>query len=362
MDLKRLIPRTKTQRWGLGMFLIFTFGLVSGLSNGRTDLAALGPSVFFIFLFAGIGLYLWVANPRWRYIASLTKTQKWGFGIFLFSIFGILTGLVSLTGGLGLDVGSSLAMAIFYALLAGLGFYIWRSKAPSEYFAKKTAQKQQRDEAAIDSALRRLEGLSGAKAVVAYESLETLVRKRYKAEANKKLNELLDSVQFDRSRVESQFIGSVTNAGAGLFVTGTNGQIRVFKDWVIAGQNGYDFDISTRGEVNVDGSFSYDKNNNKVDNRTASLLLATQDWSHSFKILPDQADEARRILNQLNAVVEQMKPKAVSAAEITEAMERLMNASGKSPAEKLEELSNLRYQRLLSDKEFEQAKGRILGI
>ena len=362
MDLKRLVPRTKTQRWGLGLFLFCTIGLVSVLGDGGGDLAAVGPVGFLIFFLAGLGLYLWVANPQTGHLAKLTKTQKWGFGIFLFSIFGVLTGLVSLTGGLGIDVGSSLAIAILYALIAGLGLYIWRSKVPSEYFAKKTVQKQERDEAAIDSALHRLEGLSGARAVVAYESLETLVRKRYKAEADKKLNELLDSVEFDRSRVESQFIGSVTNAGAGLFVSGTNGQIRIFKDWVIAGQNGYDFDISTRGEVNVDGSFSYDKNNNKVDNRTASLLLATQDWSHSFKILPDQADEARRILNQLNAVVEQMKPKAVSAAEMAEAMEQLMNASGKSPAEKLEELSNLRYQRLLSDKEFEQAKTRILGI
>lgn len=344
------------------MFLIFTFALVSSFSRGNLDLAGLGPIVFFMVLFAGVGLYLYVANPRGRHLASLTKTQKWGFGIFLFSIFGVLTGLVSLTGDIGLDVASSLVIVVFYALLAGVGFYIWRSKVPSEYFAKKTAQIQEQDEAAIDSALHRLEGLTGARAVVAYESLEALVRKRYKAEANKKLNELLDSIEFDRSRVVSQFIGSVTNAGAGLFVSRTNGQIRVFKDWVIAGQNGYDFDISTRGEVNVDGSFSYDKNNNRVDNRTASLLLATQDWSHSFKILPDQADEARRILNQLNAVVEQIKPKAVSAAEMAEAMERLMNASGKSPAEKLEELSNLRYQRLLSDKEFEQAKGRILGI
>ena len=253
-------------------------------------------------------------------------------------------------------------MAIFYTLFAGLGFYLWISKAPSEYFAMRTAQKQKQAEAAIQAALQRLEGLSGARAVIAYESLEALVKKSYKTGASQKLDELLDSVEFDRSRVQSKFIGSVTNLGAGMFASGTNGQIRVFKDWVIAGQQGYDFDVSTRGDVTVDGSIVFDKNNNKVDNRKASLHLATQDWSHSFAIVPDQADEARRILNQLNAIVEQMKPKAVSAAEITDAMERLMSASGKSPAEKLEELSNLRYQRLLSDQEFEQAKGKILGI
>ena len=360
MDLKRFTPKTKTQKWGLGIFLIFVFVAVSGFTRGTVELTL--PNVFPFALLAGLGLYLWFAKPRSGLFANLTKTQKWGLGIFVFSLFGVLTGLSVLVVDVGLDTGSGLAVAIFYLLIAALGFYLWKSKTPSEYFAKRAIQKQVAEEDAIAAWLRRLEGLSGARAVVAFESLEALVRRRYRAEAEQKLDELLSSVEFDKSRVQSQFIGSVSNASAGIFASGASGQIRVFKDWVIAGQSGYDFDISTRGEVNVDGSFSYDKNNNKIDNRTASLLLATQDWSHSFRIFPDQADEARRILNQLNAVIEQMKPKAVSAADITAAMERLMSASGKSPAEKLEELSNLRYQRLLSDKEFEQAKTRILGI
>jgi hypothetical protein len=65
---------------------------------------------------------------------------------------------------------------------------------------------------------------------------------------------------------------------------------------------------------------------------------------------------------QLNAIIEQMKPQALSAADLHAAMEKLMSNSGKSPAEKLEELSNLRYQRLLSDQEFEAAKSKILDI
>jgi hypothetical protein len=147
-----------------------------------------------------------------------------------------------------------------------------------------------------------------------------------------------------------------------MFASGTASQVRIYKDWVIAGTLGYDFDVSTRGDVTLDGSISYDKNNKAIDNRRAALHLATQEWSHSFSIDPNQADEARRLLNQLNAIVEQLKPKAVSAADIAEVMERLVSSNGKSPAEKLEELSNLRYQRLLSDKEFEAAKQKILGI
>lgn len=232
----------------------------------------------------------------------------------------------------------------------------------SDYFEKRNLEKQHKADSAIDGALRRLSGLSGAKAVVAYEELGALVKKSFKAQAPQKLEELLASMSFDIALVESKLIGSLLNLQAGIFSTGSMSLIRVYSDWVIAGKTGYDFDVSTRGEVTIDGSITVDKYNNRIDNRTASLQLATQDWSHSFSIAPDQADEARRILNQLNAIIEQRKPKAVSAEEIGQMIERLLNASGKSPAEKLEELSNLRYQRLLSDKEFEQAKTRILGI
>jgi TM2 domain-containing membrane protein YozV len=57
-----------------------------------------------------------------------------------------------------------------------------------------------------------------------------------------------------------------------------------------------------------------------------------------------------------------MKPSATTASDIKELLEKLLSSSGKSPAEKLEELSNLRYQNLLSDQEFELAKSKILGI
>jgi DNA-binding transcriptional regulator YbjK len=96
--------------------------------------------------------------------------------------------------------------------------------------------------------------------------------------------------------------------------------------------------------------------------RTATLHLATQDWSKAYKILPSEVDEARRILNQLAAILEEMKPKVLTAGDMQDAMEKLLASSGKSPAEKLEELSNLRYQRLLTDQEFLAAKMKILEI
>ena len=284
-----------------------------------------------------------------------SKTQKWGLGIFLFCGVGALTLFFS-------GEEDNLSAAIVYLLLSGIGFYLWTARGPSAYFEKRSSDKKASADRSIQVALEKLQEKSGVKAVLAYEALEAMVRKTYKGEAGKKLAELLDSVEFDRSRIESKFIGSVPNIGVGMFASGDAGQVRVYKDWVIAGKAGYDFDVSTRGDVTVDGSIQYGANNQKIDNRKASLHLATQDWSHSFTIHPDKADEARRILNQLTAIVEQMKPQAVSAADVSEAMERLMSSSGKSPAEKLEELSNLRYQRLLSDQEFERAKAKILDI
>jgi hypothetical protein len=286
-----------------------------------------------------------------------TKTQKWGLAIFAFSILGVVAGLAS-----G-DVAIAVVLLVVYGLSAALGFYMWTSNAPSEYFGKRNLEKQRQADGAIQAALEPLNDLSGVKAVLAYEHLESLVRKAYKKDAGPKLSDLLQSIGFDKSNVESKFLGTVDGRALAPFLGFmSSDKVRVYKDWVIAGKIGYDFDVSTRGEVTVDGSIAYDKNNKPVDNRTASLHLATQDWSHSFSIDPNQADQARRILNQLNAIVEQLKPKAVSAADIADLMERLVNSTGQSPAEKLEELSNLRYQRLLSDKEFESAKQKILGI
>lgn len=284
-----------------------------------------------------------------------TKTQKWGLGIFIFSAFGVVAGLA--TG----DLAIALTMGLFYALFAALGFYLWTAKGPSEYFEKRGVEKQDQAEGEIQATLKRMDSQTGVKAVLTFEALEALVRKTYKKEAGRKMGALLDSIEFDKSRITSKSLGSVSGVPT-MFGLASSGGVRVYKDWVIEGQTGYDFDVSTRGEVTVDGSISYDKNNKPIDNRRAALHLATQEWSHSFSIDPNQADEARRILNQLKAIVEQLRPQAVSAADIAAVMEKLVTANGKSPAEKLEELSNLRYQRLLSDKEFESAKQKILGI
>jgi hypothetical protein len=281
-----------------------------------------------------------------------STAQKWGWGIAVFSIFGIITGLST----------GILEVALGYLVGVVIGVYLIVSPKPQAFLDKRNQNKAEQAEKDIELALNRLENATGVKAAIAYENLERIVYKTQKKNGAQRLAELLESINFDKSRIQSKFLGSVANLAGPLFGSAEKKSIRVYSEWVIAGEMGFDFDISTRGQVNVDGSITYDKKNNKVDNRTATLQLATQEWSYAFKIHPDQADEARRILNQLAAIVEEKKPKGVTAADIQDVMSKLVNSTGKSPAEKLEELSNLRYQRLLTDQEFESAKSKILGI
>lgn len=283
------------------------------------------------------------------------KRKKWGLGLFLLGAFGVVTFIAQ---SFVLDIGAVIFGIIFYLGVAFGGLTLLLKEPDPARVAEKAAKEEQ----AIQGLLSQLESATGVGAVIAYEKLVAMIVKKNQPETRSRLESALESINFDKSRIESKFIGSVSNLDGPMFGSGNKKLVRVFKDWVIAGEFGYNFDISTRGQVNVDGAIGYDNKGRRVDNRTASLQLATQDWSHTFKILPDQADEARRILQQLAAIVDQMKPQGVSAADIEAAMEKLISKSGKSQAERLEELSNLRFQRLLSDQEFEKAKAKILEI
>lgn len=282
------------------------------------------------------------------------KRKKWGLALFILGVLGVITFL----SGYYPDLGVSLFGIVFYLGVAAGGLFLLLKEPDPARLAEKAAKEEQ----AIQELLRQLESATGVGAVIAYEKLVAKVIKKNQPETRVQFESALESINFDKSRVESKFLGSVANLDGPMFGSGDKKLVRVFKDWVIAGEFGYNFDISTRGQVNVDGSIGYDNKGRRVDNRTASLQLATQDWSHTFNILPDQADEARRILQQLSAIVDQMKPQGVSAADIEAAMEKIVSKSGKSQAERLEELSNLRFQRLLSDQEFEKAKAKILDI
>lgn len=73
------------------------------------------------------------------------------------------------------------------------------------------------------------------------------------------------------------------------------------------------------------------------------------------------SEKFQRIFEEKAKSYGQVSSEQLIAEHLTQ-INRLVSEAGKSPAEKLEELSNLRFQRLLTDAEFEQAKSRILGI
>jgi hypothetical protein len=295
---------------------------------------------------------------------KFTGRQKFGIVIAVLLLWGL--GGALLNGGwIYWTVGTWLVWLAIFGVALLLFFYKPNPAQMAAKAAAKLAKNQAKlteNQALIDSLLAKLGPLTGARAVVATNELRELLRKLKTQNAEQKLDELLASINFDKSRITSRHVGDLDNFEAGIWSFASKAKISIYKDWVIAGSVGYDFDVSTRGEVTLDGSISYDSKNKPIDNRVATLQLATKDWSHSFKINPNAVPDARRILNQLLAIIEDLKPKSISVADIESAMSKIVSETGKSPAEKLEELSNLRYQRLLSDAEFEQAKSRILGI
>ena len=159
--------------------------------------------------------------------------------------------------------------------------------------------------------------------------------------------------------------------------------LEVFQDTVALGDERYAVDASTSGEVYLDGSVQVGQALNrsrtklivdaKHDLRTAAVQFVGSSWSLSAPIAPDNANEARRIVAQLAAYVRTLQPTAASSADIQKLVDsssadtrKLLDAittnTGQPQAERLQQLSNLRFDRLISDDEFEAAKAKILGI
>lgn len=284
-----------------------------------------------------------------------SKRQKWGLGIL---IFGLLGAISTATSDLN-EVAGTVTGVVSYLGIAAIGWYLLTSK---KLAARAEARETRRVEALDDeitNELGILKEATGAQAFVSHQRLRALVERTGTQNQRETLSQLLDSINFEESRIQSQYIGSLNHLRASQ-VEG-DGKIHIYKDWVIVGDRGWDFDISTRGEVTLDGSIQFN-NNAKHDTRETTLHLATKDWSKAFPLFPSAADEARRILNQLSAIIDDMKPKGATALDVEAAMGKLVDGVGKSQAERLEELSNLRYQRLLTDAEFESAKKKILDI
>ena len=242
-------------------------------------------------------------------------------------------------------------------LLAVFGIYLIRGQGKSPRSLERTQKKADKLKSKIDAATSELENASGARAVVAYRNLENLLKSTKLPDHASQFEQILTDIKFDRSTIQSEHIGSLS--GPGML---NKTPIEIYKNWIISGQTAFDVDVSTRGEVSVEGNIQIDAKGNKHDLRKAFVHFVSTNWSHTFPLHVEQVSDARRIVGQLSAVIEAMKPSGVTSADISKMMETILNSSGQPPAEKLKQLSDLRFQRLLSDSEFEAAKARILGI
>lgn len=212
-------------------------------------------------------------------------------------------------------------------------------------------------EVGVDGAAAILEDARGGAAVVAYRNLEKAVRKRHGLrEAPAALSSVLESIDFDPSRLESPALGEVDAL--------SGADVEVCRDWVIRGQEAYDVDATTWAKVVYCGRQMRDR-----DTRSAEFQIVSESWSMRVPIDPDDTNGARFVADKLNALTRSSGPKAVTSADIKalgagmEAMvEKLVMASGPSAAEKISQLSDLRFGRLISDDEYESAKVRILGV
>lgn len=276
---------------------------------------------------------------------------KWQGWVCIFFGVGGLSGAVNAASPL-----ESAFSAVFGLLLLALGVFLLRGQGNSP--AKEAKLKAAADalQAEIDSATASLAAATGGAAVIAYRNLEALVSKLKTEDAGTRMGKILNDIKFEATSIQSPLIGNVALLGWG------NQKVEIYRDWIISGQQSFDVDISTRAEVHIDGGITYDSKNNKIDNRTATLQFVSTDWATSFKISPDGAVDARTLVAQLMAVIESLKPKGVTSADISALVQTLLNNTEQPAAQKLQQLSDLRYQRLLTDEEFEAAKAKVLGI
>lgn len=262
------------------------------------------------------------------------------------------------------------------SILVGLGLIVWatyllrgQGENPAVKEKKAAAAHRQAANAAADmnaaTAALAAAGAGGA-AVVAYRNLEATSKSSHGSESSTKTAEAIGAAGIDLGSLSSPRYGSLTALGGGL--------VEIHRDWIIFGQEAHDVDATTRGQVFADGSIQVtsavitDKKkksqvvNQQHDLRTATLQITSATWSMSVPIHPDQTSEARRLVDQLATHVESLKPQAATAGDIRLMVDTILSNTGQPPAEKLRQLSNLRYEQLLTDDEFESAKIRILGI
>lgn len=273
------------------------------------------------------------------------------------------------------SAGNVIGNVLLGLALIAVSVYLLRGQGTNPAILERKAADAERQAA---SAAREMEeattalaaATGGGAALVAYRNLEAAAKRWNPSEsvAETKFQEAMASISFDQSVLNSPRFGVIAAVGAG-------GHVEIFRDWVIYGQEAHEVGATTRGHVYTDGAVQVTSSvvpatkhkksyvqNAQHDHRTAQLQIVSSEWSLSVPIDPNQANEARRLVEQLASQIETLRAKTVTAADIGEMVDTILARTGQPAAEKLKQLSNLRFDRLLSDEEFDQAKARILDV
>lgn len=306
-----------------------------------------------------------VSAPPRRPFAAKYAHPGWGVTL-------IIVGALST---IGVASGSIPSFIVGLALIAW-GIYLVRGRGLTP--AKATALARVRDEQqaarmllpavvlpSIETAATALAvAPPGAASFIAYRNVVETVRFFTPATADQTIAAVLTSTGYDAHAVPPPL-------GAFPAIT-PPATVEVFASWIIVGQYGYDFERGTRVDVFVDGNVAVSTHlvakgrrtqqvTQEHDLRRATVQFTSPSWSFTAEIPIAALSTARELAARLNAVLAQAEPQAATLDDMQSLVERIVASNEQPIEEKIRQLSNLRFERLLSDAEFEHAKARLLS-
>lgn len=263
----------------------------------------------------------------------------------------LIIGVLFLLGSFG--GGDEIVLSLLIGVTGTvLGVYFLRGQGEHPKVTERRLAAEQHQAAvvkhSIDLAVWNLQqNPHGAPGLIAYRNLEATLQHYFPHDFENQKYYILSQINFDINKIVSPLIG--------IIYTSDNQALEVFEDWLVIGQVGYDVDETTYAEI-------HESRNYETDQTTAMLTFASRKWSFSVPIKPESVSDTRRITAQFHTFSKTLQSRGASVSDIQNLVNQILENTGKSPAEKLEELDNLRYKRLLSDQEFADSKKRILNI
>ncbi len=311
------------------------------------------------------------SQPTRRPFAAPKQNKPWGIGLSIFGALSLLSALYSLVDLIsGEPASNPLVMIVVGGACLGTGIYLLRGPGDGTKAKRRQPAGGQNPAsvpaASIEQASAALAAATaGGPALVAYRNLDATVRQLAPQSPDATLEAELARIGFDSSSIGSERLGYVASL--------EGGSVEVFRDYVVLGQRAHNFDAATHGDVFTGGSIQMstiikDRDGRKKvsqrenDMRTAQFQLASADWSLSTPIHPDQANEARALLGRLTAHFKSGAGKPVTRSDIREMVDAILANTSQPAADRIRQLDALRYERLLSDDEFAQAKNSILDL